>query len=84
MTDYDAALLAHLPWRTGQTGRTVHAQFGDEPTGTDPLIGVMDTQELAAETVFAHSAILAVVPIDRALAWRKGRPSGRGEGCSDG
>ncbi len=34
--------------RTGRkVGRTIYVQLGDEPADTDPLIGVMDTPELA-------------------------------------
>lgn len=43
-------------WRTGRkVGRTLYAQLGPEPSDDDPLIGVMDTTELAAEAVAAHN-----------------------------
>lgn len=45
-------------WRTGRkVGRTIYMLQGiDEiPAGDDPLIGVMDTPELAAEAVRAHN-----------------------------
>jgi hypothetical protein len=43
-------------WRTGRkVGRTLYAQPGPEPSDSDPLIGVMDTAELAAEAVAAHN-----------------------------
>lgn len=51
--------LLSLPWRNGRhVGRTVYAMPSGEPTDTDPLIGVMDTPELAAEAVAAHNALL--------------------------
>jgi hypothetical protein len=47
-------------WRTGRSvGRTIYAQPGPDPSDDDPLIGVMDTAELAAEAVGAHNALLA-------------------------
>jgi hypothetical protein len=47
---------AHLPWRTGRkVGRTIYAQQGPEPSDSDPLIGVMDTPELAALAVAARN-----------------------------
>ncbi len=43
-------------WRTGRkVGRTIYVQQGDAPSDSDPLIGVMDTPELAAEAVEAVS-----------------------------
>jgi len=44
-------------WRTGRkVGRTVYLQLGDEPSDDDPLIGVMDTPELADAAVTAYNA----------------------------
>lgn len=41
-------------WRVGRkVGRTVYRQVGPEPSDEDPLIGVMDTVELAARVVEA-------------------------------
>lgn len=41
-------------WRTGRkVGRTIYAQIGPEPSDDDPLIGMMDTPELAAQAVGA-------------------------------
>lgn len=41
-------------WRTGRkVGRTIYAQLGPEPSDDDPLIGAMDTPELAAQAVGA-------------------------------
>ena len=67
MSEHDSAFfLTRLPWRTGRhQGRAVYAQYGNEPTRTDVLIGLMDTPELAAEVVLAHNALLAR-PGDRA------------------
>lgn len=56
-------LVLTLPWRTGRrVGRTVYAQFSKDPAGTDVLIGVMDTPELADEAVASHNAVLAMRP----------------------
>lgn len=50
--------LITLPWRTGRrVGRTLYAQLGPEASDADPLIGLMDTPELAAEVVEAHNAL---------------------------
>lgn len=39
-------------WRVGRkVGRTIYLQLGPQPSDDDPLIGVMDTPELAAEVV---------------------------------
>jgi hypothetical protein len=44
-------------WRTGRkVGRTIYAQMGPEPSDDDPLIGVMDTPDLAALVVLAVNA----------------------------
>jgi ribosomal protein S27AE len=49
------------PWRTGRkVGRTVYMQPGPEASDSDPLIGVMDTPELAAEACEAHNYRLAL------------------------
>ncbi len=49
-----------LRWRTGRrVGRTVYAQAGPYPSDDDPLIGTMDTPELAEAAVRAHNAELA-------------------------
>lgn len=48
--------LTSLPWRVGRkVGRTIYAMTGPEPSDDDPLIGVMDTPELAAEACEAHN-----------------------------
>lgn len=48
-----------MPWRVGpKVGRTIYAQFGDEPSDDDPLIGVMDTRALATEVVDSHNQLL--------------------------
>lgn len=45
-------------WRVGRhVGRTVYIQTGSEPSREDPLIGVMDTPELARAAVEAHNAL---------------------------
>jgi len=66
LTEYDkaAAIPIGMHRRTGRTaGRTIYARRGAAPSGDDPLIGVMDTPELAAEAVRAHNSAL----LDRAL-----------------
>ena len=46
-------------WRNGRhVGRTLYATSGPEPSDSDPLIGVMDTPELAARVVRDHNAAL--------------------------
>jgi hypothetical protein len=43
-------------WRTGRkVGRTIYAQQGQAPSDSDPLIGVMDRPEWAAEAAVAVS-----------------------------
>lgn len=49
--------LTQAKWRTGRkVGRTLYAMVADEATDYDILIGVMDTEELAADVVTAHNA----------------------------
>lgn len=51
---------AKLPWRAGRkVGRTVYAQIGAEASDDDILIGLFDTEELAAEAVQAHNRALS-------------------------
>jgi hypothetical protein len=46
-------------WRTGRkVGRTIYEQTGPEPSDDDPLIGVMDTRQLAAAAVDAHNFVV--------------------------
>jgi hypothetical protein len=46
-----------VTWRTGRkVGRTLYVQLGEAPADRDPLIGVMDTPELAAMAVRAVNA----------------------------
>lgn len=59
---------ALVPWRTGRkVGRTIYAQPGIEPADTDPLIGVMDTPELAWAAVEGHNAVSRPWHTDAAL-----------------
>ena len=53
-------------WRVGRkVGRTIYRQEGVRPTDRDPLIGVMDTPELAEQAVEAvNAASLQDVPSD--------------------
>lgn len=49
-----------LPWRVGRkVGRTIYAQLAADASDDDPLIGVMDTRELAADAVGAHNHRIA-------------------------
>ena len=44
------------PWRVGRhLGRTLYVQVGDEPSGEDTFMGVMDTKELALHVVMLHN-----------------------------
>lgn len=48
-----------LPWRTGRKlGRTVYAMLGPEASDSDPVLGMMDSRELAAEVVATHNLVL--------------------------
>lgn len=52
--------MTKLPWRVGRkVGRTVYAQVGEEPGDDDLLIGLFDTEELAAAAVQAHNSTLS-------------------------
>jgi hypothetical protein len=45
-----------FPWRTGRhVGRTIYVQLTAAPSDDDPLIGVMDTPELAQAAVDGHN-----------------------------
>jgi hypothetical protein len=54
----------HWHWRTGRkVGRTIYVVLdrnGRTPSDRDPLIGVMDSSELAAEAVRAHNRDLDI------------------------
>lgn len=48
--------LVSLPWRVGRkVARTIYAMTGPEPSDDDPLIGVMDSPELAEAACLAHN-----------------------------
>jgi len=52
--------LTALPWRQGRhQGRHLYAQTGPEPSDSDPLVGTLDTEELAAEACESHNEALA-------------------------
>lgn len=40
-----------------KVGRTLYRQLGAEPSDDDPLVGVMDTRELADAVVAAFAAV---------------------------
>lgn len=45
-----------FPWRAGcHVGRTIYVQLTAVPSDDDPLIGVMDTPELARVAVDGHN-----------------------------
>lgn len=46
-------------WRVGRSiGRTIYAMVGPEPSKADYVIGMLDSDALAAEVVAAHNAHL--------------------------
>jgi hypothetical protein len=45
--------------------RTIYRQNGPEPSDTDPLVGVMDTPELAAAAVAGLNALAAQHPEEK-------------------
>lgn len=48
-----------VPWRVGRkVGRTIYAKLFPESSDHDPLIGMMDTPELAEFAVRAHNDAL--------------------------
>lgn len=52
--------LITLPWRQGRhQGRHVYAQLGPSPSDDDPVVGTLDTAELAGEACESHNAALA-------------------------
>lgn len=51
----------NFPWRVGRKlGRTVYAQEGDAPSDDDPLLGLMETEEIARQVVVAVNRSLEV------------------------
>jgi hypothetical protein len=48
--------LTDLPWRQG---RHLYAQAGPRPSDEDPVVGTLDTEELAAEACESHNEALA-------------------------
>ncbi len=60
--------LLSLPWRTGRhLGRTVYARLGPQASDDDPVLGMMDSRELAEEACEAHNYRLMM---------RRGLPGG--------
>jgi hypothetical protein len=50
---------ARFPWRTGRhAGRTIYVQLTAIPSDDDPLIGLMDTPELAQAACDGHNLFL--------------------------
>lgn len=58
--------LVDLPWRVGsKVKRTVYAVVPDLGHDQHPLIGLMDTSELAQEVVHAHNRLLDAIKAAR-------------------
>lgn len=56
-------------WRVGRKlGRTIYAQFAEEPSDGDLLLGMMDTPELAQQVVLDHNAAVMSAPARRSAA----------------
>jgi hypothetical protein len=52
-------VLISRRWRVGRKlGRTLYAILRDEPSDDDVLIGLMDTEALAAAVVIEHNVAL--------------------------
>jgi hypothetical protein len=59
-TTYAPNDYINLFWRVGsKVKRTIYAVVPDLGHDQHPLLGLMDTPELASETVFAHNTLLA-------------------------
>lgn len=43
-----------------KVGRTIYQQQGEAPSDDDPLVGMMDTRELAQAVVDAYNVLVAV------------------------
>lgn len=53
----------HTRWRTGRkVGRTLYLQIGDEPSDSDPIIGLMDSPDLAELVVESVNTVRAAAP----------------------
>lgn len=62
-------------WRVGRkVGRTIYRQEGDQPSDSDPLIGMMDTRELAEEVVDAVNRLEDANALIRSFAALYGDP----------
>ena len=69
--------LSSLPWRQGRrVGRHLYAQLGPEPSDDDPVIGTLDTAELARAACQGHNDALAL----RQAARRRADGAHPGEG----
>jgi hypothetical protein len=67
--------LLSLPWRTGRhLGRTIYARLGAEASDDDPVLGMMDSRELAEEACAAHNAKILHAAIGEGI-----EAAGRGE-----
>lgn len=54
-----------MRWRTGRkVGRTIYAQFGNEPADHDILIGVMDWRDMAEDVVREHNRTIGILTVD--------------------
>ena len=56
----------NYPWRVGRKlGRTIYAQVGPEPSDDDELLGLMETESIAASVVEAHNRTGSMTPRGR-------------------
>jgi hypothetical protein len=54
--DFESRELIDTPWRVGRKlGRTIYAQLFNEPSDDDPVIGIMDSEDLAKAAVELHN-----------------------------
>lgn len=51
----------NYPWRIGRKlGRTIYAQEGDEPSDDDVFLGLMESEEIAAQVVNAVNYVKTI------------------------
>ena len=59
-------LYENMPWRTGsKNGRVIYVDLGHPEHKDEPMIGAMDTRELAARVVQLHNADLRIGSVTR-------------------
>jgi hypothetical protein len=51
----------NYPWRVGRKlGRTIYVQPGDEPSDDDEFLGLMESEEIAAQVVDAVNYVKTI------------------------